>query len=59
MKGYSVNRIFRGAEYKITVTNNGVQKGVKKMILNGQEIAGNVVPMQPAGSKNTVEVIMG
>ena len=60
IKGYSVNRIFRDAEYSIKVTNpSGVQKGVKKLVVNGKEIAGNIVPMQPAGSKNTVEVIMG
>ena len=60
IKNYSVNRIFRDAEYSIKVTNpSGVQKGVKKLIVNGKEIAGNIVPMQPVGSKNCVEVIMG
>ena len=60
IKGYSINRIFRDAEYSIKVTNpSGVQKGVKKLIVNGKEIAGNIVPMQPKGSKNVVEVIMG
>ncbi|MCQ2195707.1 MAG: glycosyl transferase, partial [Paludibacteraceae bacterium] len=59
MKSYSVNRKFRDADYSITVIPNGVQKGVKKLIVNGKEIAGNVVPMQPAGSKTVVEVIMG
>jgi hypothetical protein len=34
-------------------------KGVKKLIVNGQEVAGNIIPMQPEGSNNKVEVIMG
>jgi cellobiose phosphorylase len=57
--GYTVNRKFRGADYEIKVVNNGVMKGVKKLIVNGKEVAGNIIPMQPAGSKNSVEVIMG
>ena len=60
LKGYSVNRKFRDADYSIKVVNpTGVQKGVKKLIVNGKEVAGNIVPMQPKGSKNVVEVIMG
>ena len=60
LKCYSVNRKFRDADYSIKVVNpTGVQKGVKKLIVNGKEIAGNIVPMQPKGSKNVVEVIMG
>ena len=58
MKGYTVNRKFRDADYVIKVTNSGAQKGVKKLIVNGKEIAGNIVPMQPAGSKTVVEVEM-
>lgn len=58
-KGYTVSRKFRGANYEIEVKNNGVMKGVKKLIVNGQEVAGNIIPMQPEGSNNKVEVIMG
>jgi len=58
-KGFEVSRKFRGATYKITVKNNGVMKGVSKLIVNGKEVAGNIIPMQPEGSVNTVEVIMG
>ena len=58
-KGYTVFRKFRGAEYTITVKNNGVMKGVKKLIVNGNEVKGNIIPKQPEGSKNVVEVIMG
>jgi cellobiose phosphorylase len=58
-KGFSVSRKFRGATYKIEVKNTGVMKGVKKLVVNGKEVAGNIIPMQSAGSVNTVEVIMG
>ena len=58
-KEYTVHRKFRGADYTITVKNNGVMKGVKKLIINGKEEQGNLIPKQPEGSKNVVEVIMG
>lgn len=59
-KGYSVNRKFRGAEYRITVSNPcGVSRGVKRLVLNGKELDGNLVPHQPEGSVNTVEVTLG
>ena len=34
-------------------------KGVKKLIVNGKEEPGNLIPKQPEGSNNVVEVIMG
>ncbi len=51
-KGFEVSRKFRGATYKIEVKNSGVMKGVKKLVVNGTEVAGNIIPMQPAGSVN-------
>ncbi|MDE6326646.1 MAG: glycosyl transferase, partial [Duncaniella sp.] len=58
-KGYEVNRRFRGADYRITVSNpSGISKGVKSITLNGNKIEGNLVPMQPAGSTNIVEVTL-
>ena len=53
-----VKDVVSDADYVIKVTNSGAQKGVKKLIVNGKEIAGNIVPMQPAGSKTVVEVEM-
>jgi cellobiose phosphorylase len=58
-KGYTISRKFRGATYQIEVKNSGAMKGVKKIVVNGKEIEGNIIPMQPEGSVNTVEVIMG
>ena len=58
--GYEVNRNFRGADYKITVKNpNHVSKGVSRLVVNGAETGENIIPVQPEGSSNTVEVTMG
>jgi N,N'-diacetylchitobiose phosphorylase len=54
-----VDRQWRGADYHITVKNpQGVQKGVKSIMLNGELVSG-AIPPQPAGSVNEVLVEMG
>lgn len=56
-KEYSVKRRFRGAEYNITVKNpDGVQKGVRKITVDGKTVDGNIVPCSPG--KHTVIVEM-
>ena len=57
-KGYSVTRKFRGAEYHIEVTNpHGVSKGVKRLVVNGETMESNRIPVLPAGSyKVSVEL---
>ena len=58
--GFSVSREFRGSRYEIEVKNpNGVCKGVAKLIVDGKEVAGNVVPVAPAGSTVNVVVELG
>lgn len=58
--GYEVSRLYRGAGYRITVSNPGhVSRGVKSMLVNGVPVEGNVIPLQPEGSENKVEVILG
>ena len=58
-KTFSVKRKFRGAQYHIEVKNpNGKMKGVSKILINGVEIAGNVIPLFEAGKVINVEVIM-
>ena len=55
---FSVTRRWRGAEYRIHVTNpKGVEKGVESVLLNGKEV--KVLPVLPEGSIAEVEVIMG
>jgi len=58
MRGFKVTRKYRGAEYEITVDNSaGVEKGVKKITVNGKEIDGNILPI--GSGSYTVEVMMG
>ncbi|MFA8342960.1 MAG: GH36-type glycosyl hydrolase domain-containing protein [Rhodothermaceae bacterium] len=58
-KEFEVTRKWRGAEYKIKVSNpQGVQKGVASIKLNGEKIDG-LIPVQPAESTNIIEVTMG
>ena len=59
-KEYTVIRRFRGAEYRITVKNpDAVSKGVKTLIVNGDEVEGNVVPVLGDHGVHDVEVILG
>jgi cellobiose phosphorylase len=56
-KGFKVHRVFRGKTYHITVKNpNGRSKGVKKLLVNGKAIQGNVVPLDISGKEVLVEV---
>ncbi len=58
--GYTVTRKFRGATYRIEVTNpNHLCSGVKELLLNGEKIGGNLVPLCKAGSVNLVKVVLG
>ena len=59
-KEYTVNRTFRKARYHITIKNpKGVQKGVKKLIVNGKEIPVGIIPVAKANKDVNIEVIMG
>jgi cellobiose phosphorylase len=58
--GFSAKRVFRGAEYRIQVTNpRGVSKGVTAMVVNGQKLDGNLVPLAAPGSVVDVVVTLG
>jgi len=57
--GFEVTRRWRGAQYHILVENSRhVEKGVKKLLLNGKTVLG-AIPPQPAGTANKVVVVMG
>ncbi len=59
-KKYNVKRRFRNKEFDITVDNpNGISKGVQVVLLNGEKIEGNVIPLAKAKTKNEVKVILG
>ncbi len=55
--GFTIERVFRGTTYKIEVKNPaGVAKGVKSLVVDGREIAGNLIPL-PAGDRKVVKVV--
>ena len=60
LPGFTVTRRFRGAVYHITVDNSAaVQHGVKSVTMDGKSVAGNLLPLAPAGTDVTVQVVMG
>ena len=60
VKGFTVCRRYRGAEYRIRVENpDGVQKGVVRLEVNGAAMEGCVIPVQPEGSIAEIRVLMG
>ena len=55
---YRITRRFRDCNYHITVKNpERVQKGVKKMIVNGKEVPYG--PIAPSNDELEIEIIMG
>lgn len=57
-KEYRVTRVWRGAEYNITVSNpTNVMKGVREIRVDGVRVD-KIMP-QAADSSHTVEVVMG
>ncbi len=58
--GFTVTRVFRGITYNIHVQNpNHVCKGVIKMIVDDEEIDGNIIPAASNNKEHNVVVIMG
>ena len=58
--GLTASRQFRGATYNIKVSNpNHVCKGIKRMLVDGKALDGNVIPAFGDGATHTVEVVMG
>jgi cellobiose phosphorylase len=54
-----VSRRFRGVEYRIAVRNpQGVNRGVKSLLVNGKPVPGDTIPIAAAGPVN-VEVTLG
>lgn len=58
--GYSISRLYRGATYVIDIKNpDHVSTGVKKIVVDGKEINGIIVPVFGDGKEHKVEVVMG
>lgn len=57
---FTLHRMFRGAEYTIEVQNpDNVQKGIRKLIVDGQEIAGHIIPFEEGKKAYHVVAVMG
>ena len=56
---FTIDRVYRNAVYHIQVyVSNGVQKGVREMLVDGCAVSGNVVPFVNGKSEYNVEVFM-
>ncbi len=59
-KEVKISRKFRKKNFTIVIRNkDGVQKGVKRIVINDEEIEGNLIPFERMKEKNEVVVIMG
>ena len=56
---YTVSRRFRGAMYRIHISNpDHVEKGIRKLTVNGKEISGNLIPITEGVTEYEVEAVM-
>jgi cellobiose phosphorylase len=56
---FSMVREFRGVVYRIEVRNpRGVSKGVARLVVDGREIAGNLIPYDPSRREVRVTAFM-
>ncbi len=57
---FRITREYRGAVYHIDVTNpDRVEKGVRRLTVNGKEIQGNIIPYDSSLKEYDVKVEMG
>jgi cellobiose phosphorylase len=55
-----VQRQYRGIEYKIEVHNpRHLNQGVSRILVDGKEISGTLLPLFEPGSSHQVEVFLG
>ncbi|MFY9727659.1 MAG: hypothetical protein WB579_01885 [Bryobacteraceae bacterium] len=59
-KSFTVTRVFRGKKVLVEIRNPaGVQKGVRKLLLNGEPLDGNLIPAERLTEENRVVVEIG
>jgi N,N'-diacetylchitobiose phosphorylase len=59
-KALTITRRFRKNNLRITIKNgSGVQKGVRYIVVNGEKIAGNFIPLERIRGENIILVEMG
>ena len=57
---FTIRRVYRDGVYNINVMNpDHVQKGIRKMLVDGKEISGHVIPYEKGKKEYDVQVIMG
>ena len=60
LRGFTVTRTFRGADYCIEVENpDGVEKGVRSVTLDGRPFEGTLLPVFADGKTHRAKVVMG
>ncbi|MEP6661084.1 MAG: glycosyl hydrolase family 65 protein [Acidimicrobiales bacterium] len=58
-EGFTVRRQFRGGIYDIRVhKQSGIRGRVRRLLVDGHELAGNLVPLAPAGVTAVVEAVV-
>ena len=59
-EGFKATRQFRGKKVRLEVRNSArVQKGVKRLTLNGKKLEGNLIPVAQLAEENLVVAEMG
>ncbi|VGO17214.1 Cellobiose phosphorylase [Pontiella desulfatans] len=57
--GFKAERMFRGRKLNIEVRNpNGAQKGVKELMLNGEQLSGTLIPGDLLKDENEIVAVM-
>ena len=56
---FKVHRVYRGVTYDIEVKQNGTEKGIAHMTVDGTPVSGNVIPFNPSKPHQTVIAEMG
>lgn len=60
LEGFTVERRFRGATYRIAVSNpKRICKGVSRVVIDGQEASSNLLPVFGDGTVHEIEVTIG
>lgn len=58
--GFKVDYRFGSAHYKINVENpNEINRGIQQVVLDGNSLPGNVIPLMDDGQQHEVHVLMG
>ncbi|HEX3029904.1 MAG TPA: glycosyl transferase, partial [Clostridia bacterium] len=57
---FEVTRYYRGATYVVNVSNpDRVSKGIKELMIDGNKVEGNILPICKDGKEHIVNVVMG